>query len=76
MNEINKLTKMSKRSEIGIDSLLRNNRFKLAKSHNKNGYSQHSMPDKKYKKAKCEAFGNRGAIFGVLDDDYNSCDTI
>ena len=62
--------------KINYESALRENRFHLAKTHNINGYSQNSIPDYKFQKAKFELFGNKATIYGCLDDDYNSSDTI
>ena len=51
-------------------------RFEIAKSHNRNGFSAHSMPEKTFRKSKIVMFGHSGRIYGTWDDDYNSCDTI
>ena len=55
---------------------MRDNRFKFAKQHNIKGYSYHAIPDRKYKKAKIQMFGNKGVVYGSIFDDYNSCDSI
>jgi hypothetical protein len=66
----------SKKSKEMIDRVLKENRFKFAKSHNKKGYSYHALPDKVYTKGKHYLFGNSAKIYGCVQDDYNSCDTI
>jgi hypothetical protein len=73
---INKLVKEETKAKMNLDSILRLNRFDIAKKHNGKGFSEHSLSNFKYTKDKVGLFGNKAKIYGCVDDDYNSADSI
>jgi hypothetical protein len=75
VNRINTLVKQVS-SKLNIETIIKENKYRLAKMHNSHGYSEHSILGQKYQKAKASLFGNKAKIFGCLDDDYNSSDAI
>ena len=68
--------KNAEKAKKAIDDSLRDNRFKHARGHNLRGYSYHALPDRKYSRAKLRLTGNDATIYGCIEDDYNSCETI
>ena len=75
-SSVDQLQTAFKGKQSKFEMILREARFLHSKRHNTKGYSAQAIPNRKYQKQKMQLLGNKGAIYGCLDDDYNSCDAI